>query len=73
MMFAAGPWIRSEDKPPPKDGRQILGTFPDGIYVVRWEDINDDEPAWTMCGTPFQSPDDPIAWAEIRPYQEEKP
>jgi len=81
MMFAAGPWIRSKDKPPPKDGRQILAAWADEVYVARWEEImtlKGRRSAWTIFISSFnlgdtiwQRGDDPIAWAEIRPYQKE--
>ena len=73
--LATGPWIRSKDKPPPKDGRPILAVFAemsDEILIARWR-------GWTEEGYPpvwyfpvdLDQPDDPIAWAEIRPYQKE--
>lgn len=65
---ASGPWHKSSETPPPKDGRWVLGYWKEdeAVSIVKWDKV------W--WGNPFReivSPD-PHLWAEIN-MPEEKP
>jgi len=75
MKCAAGPWYRSEQRPPPKDGTLILGIFAgSGMYLTAWERplLADDEDdlCWTT-GPMTGIEEDPVVWAEVRDYDGE--
>jgi len=63
---AAGPWIFTNDRKPPRDGRLIIGEWSFGTMTARWDKTDkrwlEDDDKYPMT---FMKKD-PVRWAEIR-------
>jgi len=75
MSTAAGPWYRSEQRPPPKDGSLVLGIFAGcGMFLTAWERPlladDEDDRCWTI-GPMTGIEEDPVVWAEVKDYNGE--
>ena len=70
---AAGPWHKSSDTPPPKNGRWILGIIYKTPFTVRWNE-NIYGFGWQQAETPCgQFLPAPSLWAEINEMPKGKP